>query len=210
MGQEGDDRLPEWAGICLANAPAPMRMPLEALLLFDTRLARIAGTAKEPALAQIRMAWWREELGREHAAPPPDPLLRDLLVSWRDEPGALLALIDGWEASLGTGPMAKDDRRLFETGNGECFSALARMAGQIAHALAAEEHGRYWGRAKLASLGEKIADHPVPSLPRLSQDLRALAIVGGLSRRALLRGGAPLFGDRLSPLAALRLALVGV
>lgn len=209
MDNAVDDPLPDWAAICLANTPAHARPALESLLLLDARLARIVLSAKEPALAQIRLAWWREELAREHMVSPPDPLLRDLLGSWDGKRDALPPVIDAWEASIDRGPMSQDDRRLFEDGNGQSFGAFAEMVGHASYAGAAADHGRCWGRAKLASLGEEVAKETVPFLPRLPRDLRALAIIGGLSRRALKRGGEPLFGDRLSPLAALRLALVG-
>ncbi|MEI9850036.1 MAG: squalene/phytoene synthase family protein [Sphingomonas sp.] len=52
---------------------------LAALLALDDALARLIRTTGEPALGQMRLAWWRESLERLDAAPPPaEPVLATL------------------------------------------------------------------------------------------------------------------------------------
>ena len=53
------------------------RDALAALLALDDALARLLRSTREPALGQMRLAWWREALERLDTAPPPaEPVLR--------------------------------------------------------------------------------------------------------------------------------------
>ena len=47
------------------------RGALAALLALDDSLATLLRTTREPALGQMRLAWWREALERLDTAPPP-------------------------------------------------------------------------------------------------------------------------------------------
>jgi 15-cis-phytoene synthase len=47
--------------LCLAYAAARFREPLAALFRIDEHLAQIALGAREPMVARIKLAWWREQ-----------------------------------------------------------------------------------------------------------------------------------------------------
>ena len=214
----GDQGLDDWAQLALGHAGPGLRKPLADLLLFDRRLARIVLSASEPALAQIRLAWWREELAREREGqpPPPDPLLASLLDSWRSEIPVLIGLIDGWETLLPTDDDQASAAELLSDTKAASFAALARFAGVGEREADAALHGKLWGLAELALSEGRYGKGALQesrllatNLPRLPKSLRALAVIGGLSRRSLLRGGAPLLGDRFSPFAAMRLGIFG-
>ena len=212
MDRVPDSDLPNWAPLVLAYAREPLRSAIDALLRFDRRLARIVATATEPTLAQIRLAWWRDELRkeRENSAPPPsDPLLAGLLFSWANDVSPVIGLIDGWEALLEEQPWDENALEQFARGREGAFGGLARIAGHEGAVEASSAHGRCWAKADLALMrvGAPVTD--IPNLPPLPKDLRSLAVIGGLARRSLIRGGKPLFGDRLSPLAALKLGIFG-
>ena len=212
MNDHSDRDLPDWGPLVLAHAHGRARVALDALIRLDQRMARIVATATEPALAQIRMAWWREEVGKErpvNSRPPPDPLLADLQAAWAGHSSSLVGLIDGWEALLDERPWAEEAREQFASGREGAFSGFARLASRQYAADAAGEHGRCWALADLSTMDADGSPHSIPALPRLPSELRSLAVLGGLSRRALKRGGRPLFGDRLSPFAALRLGIFG-
>lgn len=218
MDNAANEQLGDWESLVVGNARPGLRDPLRDLLLVDRLLARIVLTANEPALAQIRLAWWREELTREREGlgAPPDPLLASLLESWPSERKVLASLADGWETLL-----PEDEDSAFEAGGlaaarGEAFAALAVMSGCAHAASDAARHGQAWAHAELVLIGGSKESallseglRVAEELPRLPAGLRPLAMIGGLSRRSLKRGGKPLFGDRLSPFAALRLGIFG-
>ncbi|MBX7531560.1 squalene/phytoene synthase family protein [Qipengyuania sp. 1XM1-15A] len=219
MDNGKQDRLAEWQDLALSHADEKLRAPLRDALLLDRRLSRIVLTASEPALGQLKLAWWREELRKVSGGQqnnPPDPLLAALGKSWGGDGDALYLLIDGWEAQLPGDEGAPGDPGALASGRGELFSKLASLAGHAKARMSAKMHGAAWAYADLAQMpdgqGRRALDQGLEtasSLPSLPRDLRALAVVGGLSRRALQRGGKPLFGDRFSPFAALRLGIIG-
>lgn len=206
--ETAENELPDWAGLVLASAKPPVRGLLESTLRLDARLGRICLTASEPALAQLRLAWWRDELSRERVDMPPDPLLGSLLKEWGSERSAPIALIDGWEELIGDLPPTGEAAKGFAAGREAVFGEIARRVGHSAAASDAAVHAETWARADLAAFGLPDASDTVvlPSLPR---EIRPLAMIGGLARRAILRGGKPMFGDRMSPLVALRLGIFG-
>jgi phytoene synthase len=62
--------------LALSYAQAPGRGALGALLALDDALAQLLRTTREPALGQMRLAWWREALARlDHDPVPAEPVL---------------------------------------------------------------------------------------------------------------------------------------
>ncbi len=205
------NQMPDWAPLVLTYARPSVRSVLEPLLRLDTTMARIVGSVSEPALGQLRMAWWRDEIlrSREPAAPlPPDPLLQSIIRQWEDGRRALVDLIDGWEHLLSEKDWSEADAAAFQNGRAAGFSMLAELVGHAEAAEAAARHGTAWARADLGAMGQTDGKG-LPELPKLPKALRPLAIIGGLSRRSIGRGNAPLVGDRLSPLVAIRLGIFG-
>ena len=211
MGSQDTYSLPEWGSLVLSYSVEGQRGVLEALLQLDENLSRIVRSVSEPALGQLRMAWWRDEILRERGerdAPPPDPLLQSIIHHWQEQRSALVALVDGWEHMLFELPLDEAGQAAFNRGREHAFAAVARLSGEDAAGEHAARHGTAWATAELAMMGYE-AGTVAPALPALPRKLRSLAIIGGLSRRSIKRGGAPLFGDRLSPLAAMRLGIFG-
>jgi len=133
-------------------APADKRPFLHALYALNVELARVAETAREPMLAEIRLAWWRETVeGAREGRPRNHDLARALAetLAANDLPQALF---DGMIAarSFDASPEVFADMAALEayadatSGNlmrlaarvlGEARDDLAREAG-IAYALA--------------------------------------------------------------------------
>ena len=211
MAASDDTELPLWGPLVLAYGASALRGPLEVVLRLDRRMGRLVSEVSEPALGQIRLAWWREEILRERpegSPAPPDPLLVDILEHWPGDRQPLVELINGWEQLLAERPWGNEIGKGFARGRAACFAGLAGRVENGPAVRDAAAHGLAWGWADFALAGGSVLN-PIVSLPRLPRSLRALAIIGGLSRRALTRGGAPLFGDRMSPLVAMRLGIFG-
>lgn len=208
-------QLPPLSRLALAYAPARARADWLTLLALDARLAGLVRQAREPMLAQLRLAWWRDRFNADPAEwPKGDPLLARL-ADWGDPVRALAKLVDGWEALLGEAPLGPDALGEFVTG---------RIAGLVAlaHRLDARDPvvvsmGRRWACADLAlHLGDPTERGNAAALladaapgGRTARPLRPLALLAGLSERGV-RGGA---GEALSGpgalLAAIRLGITG-
>ncbi|WP_375290164.1 hypothetical protein [Qipengyuania sp.] len=201
--------------LALSTARPSDRATYAALFALDERLSKAIAATGEVMLAQIRLAWWRDELAKDPETAAADPLLTGLRKFFGSEAGRLADLVDGWEAALvGEDELARCEQ--FAAGRASAFALLSEVVGEESQASEASRAGRLWAMADLASgiAGGELAgvapelagaDRAL-SLPRA---LRPVAVVGGLARRALRRRGAPLLGDRMSPLAALRLGLLG-
>jgi len=207
------DELPAAQRLALAYAPRAARASTLALLALDARLAVTMRRKGEPVLAQMRFAWWRDRLAAEPASWPAGDAVLDLLRGWR-EPAALVPLVDGWEAllcdALDTQAIAE-----FAGGRGHAFAQLARELGVAAPAAA--PCGELWAlgdlAANLADPGERAATlaraAALPPCPTLPRALRPLAVLAGLARRSLERGGAPLLEGPGAMARAMRLGIIG-
>ena len=205
--------------VALAWAKGPTRSLLVPLLTLDERLGRIVAGAREPMLAQMRLAWWRDRLGEaRETRPRGDPVLDAIGEHWRGEEPALVALVDGWEELLGEAPLNENAFERFAEGKGAAFAAAARLAGQGGYAEAARLAGCRYAlgdclsrlsnpleRKRLRTVANRISS----GRSRLPRALRPLAVLGGLGERVLRRGAGPLFGDRASALLATRLGILG-
>jgi phytoene synthase len=196
--------------LALAYGPRRAREPTLALLALDQRLAGIVRHSHEPMLAQLRLAWWREQLKAEATGWPLGEPLLAALKSWQGRHSTLGALVDGWELLTGPAPLPAAALDGFAEGRGDAFAALAEVTGAGDDRAKVRELGRAWA---LADLAAHIA-HPeerqvavalaeAARAPRLSRGMRTLTVLYGLARRQQ-RG--------LSPgtlLAAMRLGLLG-
>jgi phytoene synthase len=211
--------LPPLSRLALAYAPAPARIPTLALLALDARLAGIVRRSHEPMLAQLRLAWWREQLGSSHDDGWADgePILAGLR-SWGGAHGPLVALVDGWEAMTGAAPLAAERLALLPAGRGAAFSALAHAIGAQHDAAEALRTGREWALADMlprlgdeaerSALDELVAGEPWPRA-RLGRTLRPLAVLHGLARRRRAGKAASPPAGASSMLAAMRIGLLG-
>ncbi len=208
--------LPPEQRLALAYAPRAARPAFAGLMALDARLARIIRASREPLLAQLRLAWWREQLASPDPAPGGEPLL-ELLALWGEHRTGLGALVDGWEALLGDAPLEGSRLAAFAAGRGSAAAALARCLG-VAETVAAEADraARNWTLADLAarlSHPEEVqsARHLVAGAawhhPRLPRSLRPLAVLHALSRAT--RGQGALLHGPGSIMLALRVGLFG-
>ena len=205
--------LPAPLRLALAHAPRPVRPATLALFALDARLAGFVRRGSEPLLAQMRLAWWRDTLGTASSAwPQGDPLL-ELLRGWQ-APERLVPLVDGWEGLLAE-QLDREAIRDFAEGRVKAWQVLASEIGMKGSPV--ESAARAWALGDLAGnlsdpseramvLGVAAGEPLVPSRARA---LRPLAILGGLGRRSLARGGVPLLDGRGAALAALRLGMFG-
>ena len=188
--------------LAVAYAPAHLRPLHLAVFALDARLRELVAGAREPVLAQLKLAWWRDRLNQAPADRPlGEPLLAALAV-WPGEAAPLLALIDGWEAMLD-----QDDP-------GRGIAALARARAELAAGLAqcvgatgdAEEAGRALHDWTLAELAGTATEGPRIDLPR---SLRPLAVLHGLARRAQGQGRGGGVAGLLALAAAVRIGMLG-
>ena len=160
--------------LALAYAPRRARPATLALLTLDHRLGEIVRATREPMLAQLKLAWWRDRLAEPPSAwPQGEPLLK-LLAGWAAEAGALGGLVDGWEALLLEG----DPATLIE-GRALAGAALARVLNQPTAAYAASMAARHWS---INEFGVALADTQEP--PILPRDLRGLAVLVKLAGKS--------------------------
>ncbi len=148
-----DASLPPPIGLFLAHAPRTTRDQWRWLWLLDQRLVRLGSEASEPMLAQIRLAWWRDQInGRGKTTERRDPMLIALDAFDAASREKLLLtsehLVDAVEAlTVNDGGLPLDAAR----DRGEALARLpAELLGKGEQDAAAI--GRYWGLAQLAPL----------------------------------------------------------
>ena len=212
------DLLPAPQRLALAYAPARARPAWLALLALDARLGQQLRVQREPILTQLRLAWWRDRLGEPLSAWPRGEPLLAALGAWRGEHGGLVRLVDGWEELLGEAPLPSAALGAFMAGRAAAFRALACVLGHEDAQAAAHRGGAGWAIADLAghlshpderaAAAELAAAHDWRRL-RLPRDLRPLAILHGLSARAMTRKHPGTIGGRSDFLVALRLGILG-
>lgn len=205
------DGLPVEQRLALAYAPLASRTLFAGIFALDTRLAGIVRAAREPMLAQLRLAWWRDRLGGGRAVSA-DPVLIALadLVARGPE---LVALADGWEALLAE-QLTTDHAQAYAEGRAAAMGALASLLD--APVEPARRAGFNWALADLAGHVSRpeerscvlalcaAQDWSRAALPRA---LRPLAVLHGLARRGQGAGG--LVDGPLALASAIRLGLIG-
>ena len=179
--------------LILTYAPRAGRSALMALLALDDALALLLRTTREPAIGQIRLAWWRERLEALDAGPPSaEPVLRAIAAS--RVPGAsLTGIVDGWEVLIEEA-LDGDALARFGAGRGMLFVAAGKALGADGDPLI--EAGQGWALADLARhLGDagEAAEARAMAAPlleaataaRWSREGRALGAMAHLARRDL-------------------------
>lgn len=217
MTPDAPDPLPPEAELALAWSGPTLRAALSIALQLDRRLARIVGRTQEPMLGQMRLAWWREALGKPVAERPRGDAVLDATGDhWQGHEAALIAMVDGWEVMVTAERLGPDEAERFGVQRGAFFAALpgAQASGALAERLAAA--GRCWALADAAASVSDAAERkvlveaglarPAPAV-RIPRALGGLAVLETLARRALRRGGRPLMEGRGAPLAALGAAI---
>ena len=205
--------------LAIGYTPTQLRNRIAVVFALDRRLARIVSQANEPMLAQMRIAWWRDELGKPPGQRPAGDAVLDAAGSlWAGREFALHALIDGWENLLAEAPLPQHQALGFAAGRAAPFLSLMQDDELGGDAEAVALAARRWSladlsahvstgreRTDLVALGRANGLQPA----RLPAAFRGLAVLDALARRSLKRGGRPLMEGRGAALTALRAGLLG-
>lgn len=178
---------------------------LVALLALDDALAALLRTTSEPALGQMRLAWWRESVERLDSAPAPaEPVLRALaadVLPLGVTGKSLVPIVHGWEVLVEEEHLdAMAIQRYAALRGGTLFEIAGKVLGSP-KSDRVDILGRGWA---LADLARAVGDAEVSRIARemaanrLSYGLRRLA--PGLSRASRSLGA-------LAHLARMDLAL---
>ena len=164
-------------------APAALRPALLAVHALDLELAKVAATASDAMLGEIKLAWWRERLvdldaGIVLAQPVLQALAAKVLP--RGVTGATLAgFEDGWLA-LAAGDVARHVA-LRGAAVGNALAELARGDTAIGAQLSSA-----WAAGEAARAGREVA---MPEGQRVAPPLRWLGGLAALGLRDVLRAG---------------------
>ena len=197
--------LPVERRLALSYAPARSRLLWLGLFALDARLGTVVSEAREPMLAQIKLAWWREELSKPLAARRTGEPLLALLEAWGDEAAGLAALIDGWEILLGDELLSGADLAAALNARAAACLALAVRLGIGTSGV--EQAARGWAAADSAPMSAGPIARDWPQI-RLQREMRPLQVLYGLAARR--RGQIPLMPGPIAALAAVRLGLFGI
>jgi phytoene synthase len=162
--------------LILAYAPAAGRPALAALLALDDALAQLLRTTSQPAVGQLRLAWWREALAKLDTAPAPaEPVLQGLAAELlpRGVSGAsLVPIVHGWEVLVEEEALNGLALARYAAGRGSLFVAAGTALGAEGDPLAVGGEG--WALADLARHlgdGEEADAARAGARPRLAEAL---------------------------------------
>lgn len=216
MNADPSDTLPPEAELALAWSRPEVRGTLMAALHLDRRLGRIVARTREPMLGQMRLAWWREALGKPVAERPRgDAVLDAIGVHWCGREAALVNLVDAWEIFVTTKALGPKEAVSFGEGRGAFFGAMA-VTGDAAIVQRLAAAGFRWALADAATAISDAEERAAVigaglscggTTGRMPASFRGLAVLDALASRALRRGGMPLMEGRMAPLTALRAAI---
>jgi phytoene synthase len=177
--------------LALSYVPAERRPALHALFMLDAAIGKTLAGGREPMIARIKLAWWREALERlDRESPPAEPVLQAVArhILPRGVTGADLAeMEEGWAVLLSDGPLSAED-----------LATYARRRGAVLFARAArllegegETGGEAWALVDLARHCGDAEDRDaalataraLPAPSRVPPRLRPLGMLGALARR---------------------------
>lgn len=163
----------------------PLRDAVASLWALDARLAELARAGREPALRQIRLAWWSEQLAKlDRASLPAEPVLQSVGTHLLDKVDreALAGLADAWVAE------ALDDGGWEERG-----AHMFRLTGELLGKLSSvEQAGRGWAMVERGLAGSEVdwtAAAATLDSVRLADLPRPLAAVTAVARRIARHDG---------------------
>lgn len=220
MSAEASENLSADARLALAHSPDEVRDVLRIFLEFDARLARIVAATSEPMLGQMRLAWWRDELGKPvEQRPNGDAVLDGIGEHWAGREAGLISLANAWEHLLAEPPLDEADARKFlEHRRDGLVSVFSAVDSGVADNKAYKDAAWAWVCADVAT---KVSDSDERAMfvrlgtsdartgGALPRPARGLAILGALGLRSLRRGGRPLMEGRGAALTALRASVLG-
>ncbi|GAA0279305.1 hypothetical protein GCM10009127_20530 [Alteraurantiacibacter aestuarii] len=211
------DSLPIAQRLALSYAPARARDACLTLFLLDNRLADIMRQRSEIIIAQMKLAWWRDRLSEDPRAWPQGEPLLARLQQWSAAPGDLLPLVNGWERLLAD-DLTASAMHEFAQGRALAWQALGAVSAggggaqhvqQAAHEWALADLALNLGTAEEAQAARTLALAGPWQAKALPRAVRPLAVLRGLSRRALDRGSTEVLDGPGAALLALRIGLTG-
>lgn len=177
--------------LALSYVPALRRPALHALFALDSALGAALAGGREPMIARIKLAWWRDSLERlDREKPPAEPVLQALaeLVLPAGISGAELAeMEEGWAVLPSDAPLLAEDLAAHARKRGALlFACAARLLGSDG-----EAGGEAWALVDLARHCGNSEDRDaalaaaraLPPSPRVPSRLRPLGMLGALARR---------------------------
>jgi len=180
--------------LALLYVPLAVRPGIAALFALDERLGRIVAGTREPMLAAIRLAWWREAVERLRRERTPDePLLQalaDAVVAHGVDGTVLARIVEGREA------LPQDAGVEAHGGRGAAlFEAAAMLLGGESDAAVANA-GAAWALVDLAfhdsvrSRAEEVlaAARSLRGPARWPRRLRPLGMLAALARDDAAKG----------------------
>lgn len=184
------DLLPLPQRLALAYAPRKSQSELLAFFALDARLGQAVAQASEPLMGQVRLAWWRDQLGLSPAQRARGEAAVQALDALEGIERDLLRLADGWECLLGE-RLDRDAVEQFASARAEALVGLSGLLDTLDSPDQIRRCARQWALADLAAglsskderdLVLQIAHEPGLVTPKLSRELRPLAILSQLSR----------------------------
>lgn len=161
--------------MAVAYARQDLREALSLLLEFDNRLMEVASKGQESLLKQMRLAWWREQIGKNRdSRARGEPLLArfgNLDESLALAP-ALQSLVDAWEQLI----LADGDNSQPEAASANqiranaVFGTYASWTKSPIDAGAVQAAGEYWAKG---SIGFPIGSE----MPKLLTGLKPLNLL---------------------------------
>lgn len=187
------DGLPPPIRMAISHAPARARPLWAGLFALDRRFAQIVGLNREPMLAQMRLAWWRETLRAPVVGWPAGEPLLAALSAWGAHARNLAGLTDGWEGMLGEAPLEPAAFAALAGARADAMASLAKAAGEGALASEAAARGYAWALRDIAAhLSDPVEQGRVTALLRTAEApggraarlLRPVAILDAIARGA--------------------------
>ena len=173
-------QLPPPANLAMAYTPVAFRPAFDLMLQLDARFADIVRKAREPMIAQIKLAWWRDAFAAEPALRPKgEPLLQALGACGDIIPLlALEDLVSAWELLLGEGQWAAQDvEKHAALRGGAIFGSYVVWIGEACDISALSNQ---WAldalRLEFPSKLSVPNNQPLPALPK-GRKLRPLSIL---------------------------------
>lgn len=209
--------LPVEQRLALSYAPRRGRAVSLAVLALDTRLARTALGGKEPVLAQLRLAWWRDRFKADPALWPEGEPLLALLRDSGLRVAPLGNLVDAWEQLLVDTDGSEAAIKGLIDARSAAWTAVGKTLGQT-ESSAIDLAARQWAWADLAhrlgaapdaGLFGQLAETLQWGRTSLPAELRTLAVLAGLGRRRRTDPGRALLSAPRDALTALRIGLIG-
>ena len=173
--------------------PVELRRAFEALFAIDDALGDVVAKATEPALAAIKLAWWRERLEELDAGKAPaEPRLQAAALELLPRGltgGELAQLEEGWGAMLYDPPdgalLAERGARLFQIG--------ARLLDVAFDDDTIGAAGRLFAGVDAARRGflDLVPGSAGSGGLRIARRTRPLTALAALAARDVRRGGPP-------------------